>query len=861
MWNGRWSTLKDSDNESGDDLHAEADVSIPSRNRMTKLSKHFGSWLALTLLGMSLLFLTGCSPFVDNDQPIVSSDAMVTLEPGHTVGQTFVARHGGLNGIEVWLRPNPDAHGEVQVHVQSDPGASDDLGFGKLPLNEITSPGFYRIAFSPLWDSHSRYYYVFLEVIGNGQVEIGGAKGGTYIDGALYHDREPKDAQLAFRLTYDPIWLLSDLMGALVGGLGLLGVTALLYLVPGYALLTWLWPEDDLPSGPVRMGVAAGLSLALYPLLFLWTDLVGLHLGPLYAWLPLLISLTFLMWHYRLWRFSFSSLAKLFRNWVKSSAFWPDVALVALMLLTCVVRFLPARAMEMPFWDDSVQHVAIVQRMLETKGLFRSWEPYAPYHSFSAHFGFHASVASWAWLTHVDSATAVIWAGQALNLLAVLTLYPLAHSIGGRWGGASAVLGAGLLSQFPAYYVNWGRYPQMAGQVMLPVAAFWLWEAFRSRKALSRWALGGALLTGGLFLTYYRMPFHLLAFAIAGLLALPALGRKRDWWRIGRLLAILGVMALITVLPWLARVISCHPGVMSPNVGEDAEPVSTWRLLEAVHVGWDGEVAALMLLGIAFIPHSRRNILALPILWIWLLMLLPVLRNTPLPGVSIIQEFTIRTSLYIPLNLIGAGVVGSTADWLLRRRPGLLKASALSLALVIVGIYKLPAALGVLDRGFDLASRPDMRAARWVDQHLPATAFFLINGIVYTDGHSAVGGDAGWWLPVLTGRGVVIPPQYALLGEEPNEPGYGESVSRLVRTLFEAAPTSPAGLEEICRFPVPITHVFIGQRQGMVSKALPFPPAHPMLSPRLLMEHPAFRLIYHEDRVMIFEFERIFCSQ
>ncbi|MCX8066386.1 MAG: hypothetical protein N3B68_00940, partial [Anaerolineae bacterium] len=60
---------------------------------------------------VALLFLTGCSPFVDQDQTAVVPEMAVVLEPGHPVGQTFVARHGGLNGVEFWLEPEPGTTG------------------------------------------------------------------------------------------------------------------------------------------------------------------------------------------------------------------------------------------------------------------------------------------------------------------------------------------------------------------------------------------------------------------------------------------------------------------------------------------------------------------------------------------------------------------------------------------------------------------------------------------------------------------------------------------------------------------------------------------------------------------------------
>jgi len=40
-----------------------------------------------------------------------------------------------------------------------------------------------------------------------------------------------------------------------------------------------LWSGWETYPWGVKLGLSIGLSLALYPLLLLWTDLVGLHLG------------------------------------------------------------------------------------------------------------------------------------------------------------------------------------------------------------------------------------------------------------------------------------------------------------------------------------------------------------------------------------------------------------------------------------------------------------------------------------------------------------------------------------------------------------------------------------------------------
>ncbi|MFN3763415.1 MAG: hypothetical protein ACK4WK_09485, partial [Anaerolineae bacterium] len=101
-------------------------------------------WAARVLALAALVFLTGCSPFVDRDQTAVVPEAAVVLEPGHTVGQTFVARHGGLNGVEVWLEPEPGTAGRLRLRLRADPQSTTDLAVSALPLDSVTAPGFYR---------------------------------------------------------------------------------------------------------------------------------------------------------------------------------------------------------------------------------------------------------------------------------------------------------------------------------------------------------------------------------------------------------------------------------------------------------------------------------------------------------------------------------------------------------------------------------------------------------------------------------------------------------------------------------------------------------------------------------------------
>jgi len=702
-----------------------------------KRGKRFG--VLLLALG-ALVLLTGCSEFVDRDQTALVPERTVVLEPGHAVGQTFVARHGGLDGVDFWLEVQPGSAGVLRLHLRPEPQSSTDLAVAELPLNAITVPGFYRFSFPADNRSHSAYRYAFLELDGVGAVRVGAAPGEAYIDGAAYRDHEPLDAQLAFRLTYTPWGMALELGQAVLEGMGLLAVAALLYLVPGYALVAWLWRPHPSPGGyaatpsplltrgqergggrgwgevwPARMALAAGLSLALYPLLFLWTDLVGLHMGPLYAWGPVLLGLAALAWRYRRWRPRQGWEA--LRAWARSDALWPDLALVIILALVFGMRLLMVRTLDAPMWGDSYQHAVIAQLLVDNGGLFDSWEPYTPYRGLTVHFGFPAAVALLSWMTGLEIPRATLLTGQLVNGLAVLTLYPLAVRLarGNRWAGVGAVLVAGMFSPMPAYYVNWGRFAQLAGQTVLPVALWLLWDSVdRERVAWGPLLLAGLAL-GGMILHYYRMPFYYATFVLAWLVGWGLSEWKADGRRwlgtLGRIALVAGV-ALLLVLPWSSYIAGGRlAGAL--EAGTSAPTASEWeRVLADYQVWWDvawyvpRPLLGATLLALFWALAQRRWAVAACPLWVAGLAGMVAGRLIRLPGANMMQNFAVLIALYIPVGLMVGWLIGEIAGWL-----GRLGATSVLLALAL---WSARGQMGVVDTRFALVNRPDIRAMAWI---------------------------------------------------------------------------------------------------------------------------------------------------
>jgi hypothetical protein len=801
-----------------------------------------------------ILFSKGLAtnPLVDLDQPQHTPGLQAALAPAQPIGQTFVARHGGLTGIEFFLVPGEGLPQSLTLHLRADPQAPDDVATATLQLVPGATAGFHRFVFPALASSHGQYYYAFLEATPQGTGSAPGysvalAESTSYLDGAAYQTHEPLNAQTTFRLLYAPGYVVLDLLKAGLGWLLSLVATGLLFVVPGWALLAWLWRGRPL-SWVTTLALATGISLALYPIVLLWTDLLRLHLGPLYAWLTVAAGLAALVWRYRRWtpRQSWASL----RRWASSDALWPDLMLALVIGLVFAVRLLVVRTLPAPMWGDSYHHTMIAQLLVDNGGLFDSWQPYVPLTSFTYHFGFHTAVALYHWLTGLETIESVIVVGQMLNGLAVLSLYPLAIKVGSsRWAGVLAILVAGLLSPMPMYYVNWGRYVQLAGQVILPIAAWLTMELLASRdRQLGLWILT-AVSVAGLLLAHYRVTILYLLFLLV------AWATNTFWaWRQKSQLssplfktAALSLSSLILVLPWLWRL---WTGYLPAILGEFARSQASATTL--------AEQNSTLMQATAYVPFPllvvaglgmllalvRRERWIVPLL-IWLLLIF--LTANPhwlgFPGMAtvsnfagVLNTFTVLIGLYIPVSIL-CGYLGSVLIEAIPKRPDWLRVGATVAAILVLSALGGRRALTIVDTKHVLVTVPDVRAMQWIQDHTPETARFLANHFFAYEDNVVVGSDAGWWLPLLAQRENTVPP-ITYGHETATEPGYIARVNELGRFVDDNALDAPQTIDLLKSSH--ISYVYIGSQGGN-------------LSLEALQASDAYTLVYHKDRVWIFE--------
>jgi len=810
-----------------------------------KMPKH--RWALLITALLLALSMIGCVEMPDTAQTL-SSQPVGEVHGTRIVGQTFVASHNGLSRIDIQLATYARCNTQpVIFHLRSDPSAATDIATITFEAEEVVDNAYCPFRFPPIPDSQGRSFYFLFESTTSkpgDAITLWHNPDDVYPDGQIYIQGKPQSGDMVFKTfyTYGLGAILRDLYTGAKTSFPLIPLVALLYLLPGYALLQLLAPDLDLDL-PQRIILSVGLTVALMPLLLLVASWAGLKFGRLMT--ALLLAGAGLI---ALWRTDFG-------NWRSSARQLGivDASLGAIFLLALVVRLLVVRDVIVPMWGDSYHHTMIAQLLVDHGGLFDSWQPYAPLTSFTYHFGFHTNVAFLHWLTGLGVIRSVIWAGQFLNALAVLALYPLAIRVsnGDRWAGVCAVLIGGLLSSMPMYYVNWGRYTQLTGQVILPVAMLLTWDALEREQCSYGLSALTAMTVAGLALIHYRV---LLMYVCS----LPPLVLLRLWRLRGdpagiRDLAVrvglLGLVSLLIILPWMWRSLAgllprwlvgmVQHGSQSRFVQETNAfgQLSYFTSLAVLATGVVGGVWGLV---------RRQRGVVLVLAWVILLLILSNPNAVGLLGMGIVNNFTLLIAIYMPVSLLGGYLASEAVEWATRNRArAIYPIVAVLITLALWGGRDRLAAVD--EQQFGLVTEADMQAMAWIRENTAPDAKFLVNSFFAYGGSVIVGADAGWWIPLLTRRGNTVPPiTYCIeTGEEAN---YIAKVNDFARQVQGADMDDPAVLSLLQEQQV--THVFIGQKQGRVNYA-----GNAVLDAEVLENSPHYRAVYHQDGVWIFEGE------
>lgn len=793
------------------------------------------------LVALLVLFLTTCGVFL-----VVKSQALesfvgsgqlhreegqrVTLDLGHQVGQTFVAHHAGLKGVEVCLAPTAEAQGPIVLHLRERPTSVTDILTTTIFLPAGSEEGFYLFAFPPILSSHTEYYYAVLEHQGSGQIEIPGAKLGAYLDGTLHYDHESQESQAVFRLIYDPASIVLDLLLMVAAWVGY-GMAAMAILFFSGYWIVRKWARNvglDFTATLISSAVAA---LAAWMVFLTWASLVlvlGTTTVRLIVFACTLLGLVQFAKDREHWRKK--------EYWLGDSPF-STMGLWLVVILSIALRLFVGRGMVMLPGADTYHHTLIVRLFEEQGGIPHSYLPYTPLISFSYHFGFHSIVALFRWLFGTELLITTKTVALVLNgAIAVTVALVTERWAGNRRAGVIAAAIVGLVAVSPFGLLRWGRFTQTTGLLFLAAGLL----ALTAVREGAGWALPSQLIAA-LAISHFRVVLLLVLFAVIAGAVRILQGRwqeVRDW-------LVVGVASIVLVTPWLLRVAWVQ---YDPYGMRAVSPV----LEGAMHVR---RLEASVLSFVTNVPLLILTVLSAWVVWfgkgagskgrflvIWLLVAAGGgLLFSALGVTFFLDVVTTLTSVAVGVGIL----MGLAAEYVWRTSRG--QASSLARAgIVVVLVLGMAAGLLYFPRlmreGTTLYLRPgDLVAMEWLENSLPEDALVLVNGldVVWSPGW-ILGTDAGYWLPLLAHRETTVPPMiYPLEWGDPLE-----LTARLEASRAFLSRNQDGGLsleQTLDRYG--ITHVFVDvqDRRSVLLE---------------LAQEQRLKEIYRQDLVWVFEVVR-----
>ncbi len=797
----------------------------------------------MTYIILLATLATGCAIRYDLNamQPHAEVDAPPVYGT-HTIGQTFITNRRNLCGVELTWANLRNPQGPIVIHLRPAP-AGNDLVQVKVDPAEQPDRKEFRIRFPVLEDSRAQSYYLLIEApkaTAQYPLHLRATPRDVYKPGTAYADGEPWPGDLAFRAlyAYDGAFLWEDVKTALRWAWLILPALALIW-APG-ALLLRLWPAVKRRfDGWERVGLSLGLSLAFIAFSLLWITQLGGRLHATMARLlyGLLGGAALVVVGQRIWR----RRRRVWRQLTHPTARTARVLLLGIVLAAGLgARLLAIRDLAFPAWVDSVHHATLARIIVERGRVPATYAPYVAVDKATYHFGFHAAVAHFAWLSGLPVERAMLLVGQFLNAAMALQVYLLARWLTRRrWAAFFAAFFVALLSTMPAYYVSWGRYTQLSGLLILPVAAILTIEAVEERD---RRGMALALFSqAGLILLHYRVLAFYVCFVgawwLAKLIEAPGAWRKR-LEALGYY-ATLGVGASIALLPWLAdTAIHLWLRAWIHWGGDRGLSSALWDFsLKYAGRGFDRYLLTVGILGALLGLWEQRRFSSVLLLWLGALFIVTNPSVVGLPGEGLTNNIAMLITWFMPQAIWSGFILDEVVlrAWrnILDRRGRFVCYGIVSLLLLGLSGVGFHRQMTILNPVGVLALEHDKAALQWISSHTPPESRFFINGRSW-QGPIYMGTDGGYWITPMTGRTTTTPPALYPLGDGEqvqNIQEFNEDVKSLAR--------SPDGLADRLR-KANVDYIYVGALGGP-------------LDPQVLTDAPEFELVYADTYTCIYE--------
>ena len=626
-------------------------------------------------------------------------------------------------------------------------------------------------------------------------------------------------------------------------------VLFILILVPGWAMLavTDYWRKWEALQ---RWFLAASLGIAFWPVLYYALRVVmpALRLGTNKLVLLLVLFAALITWKLRKdWKVQFS-----LGQWG-----WVILGILAATLYT---RLILAHRFPYPAWTDSLHHTLITELTALTGQLPKTLEPYANIPLTMYHLGLYALTAPVQLLAKVPSHTALLWTAQFLNGLCGIGVFLVLDKKVSRLAAAVGLLVVGLWSFMPAWYFNWGRFTQLAAQVVLLTGALLVWEALQAWKEAG-FRGGSDVWTPTVLATLSLAATGMLHFRVAGYLlpliflvcGVSLLGRKGKNERLRALCGIvaIGLLAFVLLAPAMVPALSIYlrppeSGIAPTGAADGTAETQdqdiatldyfdkfTFKTLYGIGVQKWIFILAVAGFVISLLVKRMRWGVVLVGLWVVLLIGEGFLYKLNIATLAFSNMTAIMLAAYLPAGLF-IGCLAESLDHFSSKLISYSPAVPLLWLAIILGYVGAFARVSGLEPSRQFMSGADETAMNWIIKNTPSDALFAVNTYDWMGTHPH-GSDAGFWIPYFTQRQTTAGVMISDLG-----PDFDEmvTVSKEVTALY----SSPGELAALC--PQGVDYLYSGKTNPYGGKDFDM---------AKLDELPGTTLVFDQDGVQILQ--------
>jgi len=692
----------------------------------------FGILFVLFILGVIYNGIS-TAKFSDLDASQIRDDLVIVgaLDKDNSIGQTFVAQKSNLSSIKFLLDSNANETGlgtsyRLTVHLQ-------DIHHTEIAFESFSVPSSaeklnIEFSFPPQFDSLHKVYYLLIETDAPANtLSIWCSLFDSYPNGSIYLNEDRSEFDLTFWTYYKPtlpFWITDTIAHAGPRFTHLFVISFAFFFL---GLLVYLL-LGRLSQNLIEEAIyAIGIGISAPPLLFFVMSLFRIHLNKVNVLIVLGILMVLVGVKYLI-SFRTRTDSQYFPKFDSAEA----TVLGLMFLLAAFTRASQINYLTVPNWVDGLVHQEFLTRILERQ-----------YMSFDAIYpkGFHANVAFEYLLFGSSLSESILMMGQWLSLISGLTFYMLARKLLRVPYSLLAVGVYWFWTAFPAFLINWGRYPYLQGLAILPVAITIFQD--NSFKTLS-WIMLTMLLVFGLGLTYYGSFMIFVAFLIVNMFntffwyGFAEIIQRTRW------IALSMLPVILVLLIRLPRALGNGFWGQDSTVASIEDSASTFEI-SLSYGSWLIWVFGILGLVLVFVLEYQKLFFLLE--WFLILLIFDILQSAL--GITISSLANTIIFLSIPVALL-TGFVFKVL-WIKITRLNKSLSYTYIVLLAISGAYHIG---GMLNPSTILYGPADQRAMEWIDQSTPNDSVFLINSFLWGDVYAP--SDGGGWISFTASRKTIL---------------------------------------------------------------------------------------------------------